>query len=81
MPWETEKRAYVKKVREDGKIDAALQKQGFRGAVDDTRQKVLDALKAAGGELPLGDKSSPEEISKAVNMSKKMFKKTDRRSL
>ncbi|MBN2627721.1 MAG: hypothetical protein JXA95_13715 [Spirochaetales bacterium] len=70
------KRGFIKKVREDGKIDAALQKQGFRGAVDDTRQTLLDALNKGNGRLPLGDKSDPEEIKKLLHMSKKMFKKT-----
>ncbi|MDC7221350.1 MAG: S1-like domain-containing RNA-binding protein [Spirochaetales bacterium] len=71
-----EKRGYVKKVREDGKIDAALQKQGFRGAVDDTREKILKVLKGRGGRVALGDKSSPEDIKATFQMSKKMFKKT-----
>ncbi|MDC7225090.1 MAG: S1-like domain-containing RNA-binding protein [Spirochaetales bacterium] len=70
------KKGYVKKVREDGKIDAALQKQGFRGAVDDSRGKILRILKEAGGSLSLGDKSTPEEIKETFQMSKKMFKKT-----
>ena len=70
------KKGYIKKVREDGKIDVALQKQGFRGAVDDSRQKLLSALKENNGYLPVSDKSSPDEIKKHLQMSKKMFKKT-----
>jgi uncharacterized protein len=67
---------YIKKVREDGKIDVALQKQGFRGAVNDSREKILSLLKQRGGKVSLGDKSTPDEIKAMFQMSKKMFKKT-----
>ena len=70
------KKGFVKKVREDGKIDAALQKQGFRGAVDESRDKLLSILKECDGTLPIGDKSSPDDIKKYMKMSKKLFKKT-----
>lgn len=70
------KRGYIKKIREDGKIDISLQKLGFKSAVGDTRERVLDILKERGGHLSLGDKSDPEEIKRELHMSKKMFKKT-----
>jgi predicted RNA-binding protein (virulence factor B family) len=65
---------YVKKLREDGKIDVSLQKQGYV-AVKDMSQSVLDKIVEQGGTLALGDKSSPEEIKSVLGMSKKHFKK------
>ncbi len=69
-----EKRAFVKTIREDGKIDLSLQKQGYE-AVKDMSSEVLERLIAEGGTFEMGDKSSPEEIKEAFGMSKKNFKK------
>lgn len=68
------RRAFIKQVREDGKVDVALQKQGY-AAVQDMSSIVLDALEDNGGSLEIGDKSSPEEIKETFGMSKKNFKK------
>jgi predicted RNA-binding protein (virulence factor B family) len=38
-------------------------------------QKILEALEEHGGEIPVGDKSNPEEIYALLGMSKKNFKK------
>jgi predicted RNA-binding protein (virulence factor B family) len=65
---------FIKKIREDGKIDVSLQQQGVKG-MKDARSSLLDALQSAGGFLPLHDKSSPEEIYDTLGMSKKNFKK------
>ena len=70
----TRLKGYVRKVREDGKIDVTVKKQG-RNEMDEGREKLLQALTAAGGFLPLGDKSPPERIGAVLNMSKKTFKK------
>ena len=67
-------RGYIRKIREDHKIDVSLQKAGYE-EVSDAADLVLDKLKAAGGKLALSDKSSPEEIYAALGMSKKTFKK------
>ncbi len=67
---------YIKKVREDGLIDAALQPQGFRAATSDARRVILDALEGAGGFLPLNDKTGADKIKESLLMSKKVFKKT-----
>lgn len=67
---------YIKKLREDGLVDAALQPQGFRAATGDARLVILEALKDADGYLPLYDKSSSESIKASLCMSKKVFKKT-----
>ena len=65
---------YVKKIREDGKIDVTLRTGGAREAAND-REVILDALKAHNGLLPLNDKSTPEAIAGLLRMSKKSFKK------
>jgi len=65
---------FVKKIREDGKIDVALQKQGI-DAARDVKDIILDKLKTENGYLALNDKSSPEEIYDTLGMSKKNFKK------
>jgi uncharacterized protein len=65
---------YVKRLREDGKLDVSLLKVGAEG-VSDARHAILDALAAHGGTLPLHDRSSPEAIRQALGMSKKSFKK------
>lgn len=67
---------YIKKIRDDGLIDAALQPQGFVAATKDASGVILDALESAGGFLPLHDKSSADAIKKQLLMSKKVFKKT-----
>jgi predicted RNA-binding protein (virulence factor B family) len=67
-------RGYVKKIREDGKIDVTLRLGGAREAASD-REVILDALKAHKGLLPLSDKSSPDAIAALLRMSKKSFKK------
>ncbi len=69
-----EKKGFVKTIREDGKIDLSLQKQGYE-AVKDMSTDIIDQLMAAGGVLEMGDKSSPEAIKDAFGMSKKNFKK------
>ena len=65
---------YIKKIREDQKIDVSLQKSGF-AEVTDASELVLQKLQTNGGRLDLSDNSSPEEIYTALGMSKKTFKK------
>jgi hypothetical protein len=64
------KKAFVKNVREDGKLDLSLQKIGSR---DDVKDKVYDTLKEW-GEMKITTKSDPEEIKKYFKVSKKAFK-------
>ena len=66
---------YVKKMREDGKIDVSLQAQNFKKVIDSLTQKVIEKLEANDGVLNLTDKSAPEEIKELLQMSKKNFKK------
>ena len=69
------KTGYIKKVREDGLIDAVLQPQNFPDANEQARDAIMKALKQEDGFLPLHDKSDPDEIKKRLAMSKKLFKK------
>ncbi len=65
---------FIKQVRDDGKIDVTLSKiEKLR--VDDLSQSILDSMKKNNGCLALNDKSSPEDIARAFNCSKKDFKK------
>lgn len=66
---------YIKKLREDERIDVALQPQMFKKVIDSISQRILNELKIGEGILDLTDKSSPEEIKDRLQMSKKNFKK------
>lgn len=65
---------YIKRVRDDHRIDVSLQLSGFQN-VEPNAQRILDALKANKGFLPLTDHSDPQTIHEALEMSKKTFKK------
>lgn len=67
-------KGYISKIRPGNKIDVSLHRFGYR-KVEDNAQKILDALKAADGFLPLNDKTDPEIINKNLHISKKVFKK------
>lgn len=67
-------RGFVKKIRDDGKVDVTLRKGGAQEAEND-RAIILAALAAHSGFLPLTDKSSPDAIAVSLRMSKKSFKK------
>ncbi|MFH4776829.1 CvfB family protein [Vibrio alginolyticus] len=67
-------KGFIKHIREDGKIDLALQKVGV-AKMDDLSSKILDLLEKKGGFLPLNDKSSPEAIFDAFRTSKGTYKK------
>lgn len=71
----TERSGTIKKIREDGKLDLALSREGY-GVDAQTKDIILNALNAAGGFLPFHDKSNPAEIYDRFQMSKKIFKKT-----
>ena len=66
---------YVKKVREDGKIDLMLEPLGYKKSVDSNTDIILRAIKGADDFLPLTDKSDPAEIRKVLGLSKKAFKR------
>ena len=68
-------RGYVKQIREDGKMDIALQKQGYRNQIPDDTDIILKKLKETNGYLSLTDSSSPDDIYASLGMSKKAFKR------
>ncbi len=67
-------KAYIKKIRDDGKIDLVLQKSGYE-QIDGISELILQTLKENKGFIAVNDKSSPEMIKSLFNISKKSFKK------
>ena len=67
-------KGYVKKIRDENKLDISLQKTGFE-IVEPIGQQILDEIKKQNGFLELSDRSTPEEINKRLQISKKIFKK------
>lgn len=67
-------KGFIKKIREDDKLDICLQRPGY-GAIDSVSKAILAIIEAKGGEIEVGDKSSPETIQHVFGVSKKTFKK------
>ncbi|NKI32103.1 CvfB family protein [Croceivirga thetidis] len=67
-------KGFVKKIREDDKIDVSLQPEGIR-MLEPTADLIYNELIERGGYLKMNDKSSPEEIRLVFGISKKAFKK------
>ncbi|MCB0497434.1 MAG: hypothetical protein KDC79_14930 [Cyclobacteriaceae bacterium] len=65
---------FVKKVREDGKLDISLRKPG-RETQEGDAALILRMLTEAGGQMAVSDKSDPETIKAIFGLSKKAFKK------
>lgn len=70
----TARTGWVRNIRDDNRLDIRLKQRGKAGMLD-ARDTVLEALKTAGGSLPLHDRSTPAEIERHLGMSKKAFKK------
>jgi hypothetical protein len=66
-------KGFIKKIREDRKIDVALGEKGYNKIEGET-DKILRLLQENDGYLPYHDKSNPEEIYEFFGMSKKTFK-------
>lgn len=69
------KKAYVKAIRKDGKMDLSLRKVGAKNSSDGAN-KVLGLLKQNGGIMPYNYKSDAELIKEAFGLSKKEFKRS-----
>jgi predicted RNA-binding protein (virulence factor B family) len=65
---------YIKKVRDDGKIDLTLQRPGYK-AVDALAANIMYKLRHQKGFIGVTDKSRPEVIAELFGTSKKVFKK------
>ena len=68
-------KGYITGVREDGRIDVSLQPDKGRH-VHSTFDKILKHLEDSGGKSKFGDKSSPEDIKREFQISKKVFKQS-----
>ncbi len=66
-------RAFVRAVRDDGKVDLGFDPAGY-ARVAPLGERIMEALAAAGGTLPLGDHSTPTDIRARFGASKKSFK-------
>lgn len=65
---------YAARVLDDGKIDFSIHKVAYLQRKDDAGM-IWEQLQAAGGFLPLNDKSSPQLIDQTFGISKKAFKR------
>lgn len=66
--------AYVKRVRDDGKID--LTASGRKeNRLEELAHDILVKLQSNGGTLAVGDKSDPETVKSLFHCSKKDFKR------
>lgn len=67
-------KGYIRRIREDGKIDLSLTQTGY-AKMDGLSDRILLTLRQHDGFLPLSDKSTPDQIAKILKMSKGNFKK------
>lgn len=67
-------KCYVRKVREDGKLDLSVRNPGEETQEGDAGE-ILELLKMNGGTMKVSDKSDPELIKETFGLSKKSFKK------
>jgi len=66
---------FIKKVREDHKLDLCLQKSGYK-TIDTLSKNIMTQLQEQNGYIAVTDKSSPKIIADLFGISKKTFKKT-----
>ena len=69
-------KGFVKKIREDNKIDISLQPIGYMKFNDANSELIFRALVENQGFMPFTDKSTPEVIYSQFGISKKAFKKS-----
>jgi uncharacterized protein len=65
---------FIKKIRDDQKLDLSLQKSGYK-TIDILSKKIMDKLQKD-GFIAVTDKSRPKEIADLFGVSKKTFKKS-----
>ena len=66
---------YIKRIREDGKVDLSLDQPGFStDKMETVTRAILASLEENDGFLALTDKSPPPEIYATFKVSKKVFK-------
>ena len=64
---------YIKKVRDDNKIDLSLQLPGYK-SIDTLSRKIMETLHQRGGFIDVNDNSKPTEITNLFGVSKRAFK-------
>jgi predicted RNA-binding protein (virulence factor B family) len=67
-------KGYVKKIRDDGKLDISLQPIGL-SKLEPAADIIYNRLLSEDGVLKIHDKTPPEDIKAMFQMSKKTFKK------
>lgn len=67
-------KGYVKRIREDGKVDLSLQAIGYKNVAPNA-DLILEELSKNDGFLAFNDKSDPDDIRDMFGISKKIFKK------
>jgi len=67
-------KGFVKKIREDRKIDLVLDIQGVE-IIESSAKALYQKIQSENGFVPFHDKSDPQEIRDYFGMSKKTFKK------
>ena len=67
-------KGFVKKVREDEKVDLILSKP-ILDEMEEARETVLSKLRENNGKLNFSDKSNPEDIKNFFHLSKRNFKR------
>lgn len=65
---------FIKKIRDDKKLDLSLQKSGYK-AIDTLSKKIMEKLQQD-GFMAVTDKSQPKRIADLFGVSKKAFKKS-----
>ena len=68
-------KGYVKKIREENKIDISLHPIGYNRFNDPNVELIKNKLKQKKGFIAITDKSTPQEIYSQFGISKKAFKK------
>lgn len=65
---------YIKKVRDDKKIDLTLSQPGYK-KISSISEQIMSTLKQNDGYVMITDKSPPEAIYAVFKVSKKVYKK------
>lgn len=68
------KRAFIRIIRADEKIDVSLQPASYK-YLSEVEEKIMAMLNRSDGFLPFSDNTMPEEIYAKFGVSKKQFKK------
>ena len=67
-------KGYIKRVREDKKLDITLTQPGYE-KISAVAEQIIAVLKEHDGYLMITDKSTPETIRSVFRISKKVYKK------